>query len=439
MRIQRFLAKDSRQAMREVREAMGGDAVILSSQRVDGGVEVVAAADYDEKLLKGQQRGDQAAVSASRPTVDQIAPQSRATGVDGLHPTGGSNLAEGSHLAEGSYNEMRRELTQLRGMVEQGAAASARREKESPRRVAGNENLTAPKQVPTPPAQQASVLRAGLLNRLVSLGLGRELCMQLADKAPLETDMDSCWQLSLKRLGAQLVENGDDILNNGGCVAVVGPTGVGKTTSVAKLAARFAMRHGRKQVALITTDCYRIGGQEQIYTFGRILGVPVRLATSREELTKAIAEFADRKLVMIDTAGMSQRDMDLNKQFQTLQGAAPDMKIYLTLSATSQLPILDEVVRKFGAAMLAGAIVTKVDETASLGPVLSALVRHRLPVAYVGNGQRVPEDIQLARATELVKHAVRMMETFDLEAVAWDPSLPDTDVLGGMAVNAGVA
>ncbi|UTW46353.1 flagellar biosynthesis protein FlhF [bacterium SCSIO 12696] len=434
MKIQRFIAKDSRQAMREVREAMGGDAVILSSQRVAAGIEVVAAADYDEKLLQARiQDGSLSDVLPSA-TKTQQAPGAR----DG-----------------DSFNEMRRELTQLRDLVENGLA----KQKVAPQQPAE-------KSTPAPPAPAVAAraevadknvstkastsvsngvanggLRTLLLQRLMNLGLGRELSMQLADAVPLVGDLADCWNTAMKRLSAQLQEGGNQILSNGGCAALVGPTGVGKTTSVAKLAARFAMRHGRQQVALITTDCYRIGGQEQIYTFGRILGVPVRLATNRDELTKAIGEFADRRLVLIDTAGMSQRDMELMKQFDTLQGAAPDMQIYLTLSATSQLPILDEVVRKFGVSNLAGAIVTKVDESASLGPVLSTLIRQRLPVAYLGNGQRVPEDIQLARAAGMVKDAQQMMEAYGLDAAEWQQPFNQgfNDVMGGQAVNAGVA
>lgn len=427
MKIQRFVAKDSRQALRVVREAMGGDAVILSSQRVDGGVEVVAAADYDEKLLNPARTAptpaqptqavvDQAATRQT--TAAQKSDSTVAAAATTSKPVQPSAYTPPAHQASAapqpetaSYNEMRRELTNLRSMLEGELTQLSWRE-----------------------MGQGEPLRAALVSRLGGMGLGRDICLQLADKISLSGEKDGDWNAALDQLTGSITENQDDILSNGGRVAVVGPTGVGKTTSVAKLAARFAMRHGRKQVALITTDCYRIGGQEQIYTFGRILGVPVRVATNREELTQALSEFADRKLVMIDTAGMSQRDMGLTQQFETLQGVEPGIKIYLTLSATSQLAILDEVVRKFGTTNLAGALITKVDETASMGPILTALIRHKLSVAYVGNGQRVPEDIHPARAPELVKHAEDMMET-----IGWDQPVMPTNSTGGMTLNAGIA
>lgn len=430
MKIQRFVARDSKQAMRLVREAMGGDAVILSSSRVEEGIEVVAAADYDDKLLNPARAGHGPATSNQAPRPQPTGyqkpsyqhPASYQPASYEQPPAYQRPVAQPSQQRPvqqpaqakpdlDSYNEMRRELTNLRGMLEGELSQLSQRD-----------------------MGQRQPLRNNLVRRLGGLGLSRDLSLKLTEQLPGNIDMDHGWDLCLRNLGSQIIENQDDIINNGGRVAVVGPTGVGKTTSVAKLAARFAMRHGRKQVALITTDCYRIGGQEQIYTFGRILGVPVRVATNREELSQALSEFADRKLVMIDTAGMSQRDMGLTQQFETLTGVEPGIKIYLTLSATSQLAILDEVVRKFSSTNLAGAIVTKVDETASMGPILSALIRYKLSVAYIGNGQRVPEDLHLARATGLVKHAEEMMET-----VGWNQPVMAGDSFGGMTLNAGLA
>jgi flagellar biosynthesis protein FlhF len=214
-------------------------------------------------------------------------------------------------------------------------------------------------------------------------------------------------------------------------IALVGSTGVGKTTSVAKLAARYALRHGQRSVALVTTDCYRIGAHEQLFTYGRILGVPVQVASSHEELQSTLASLADRRLVLIDTAGMSQRDLRLAEQLATLRDSGFPLRTYLVLNVTTQLNVLDEAVRAFGKAALEGCILTKVDEAASLGGVLSVVAKHRLPLAYVGDGQRVPEDLHPARAHNLVNRAVSLMQQAGQDSN--DETLAER--FGGMAAN----
>jgi flagellar biosynthesis protein FlhF len=197
-----------------------------------------------------------------------------------------------------------------------------------------------------------------------------------------------------------------DSLDQGGVVALVGATGVGKTTTIAKLAARYALRHGRERVALVTTDSYRIAAHEQLRTYGRILGIPVRIANSHAELSEALKLLSDKDLILIDTAGMSQRDVRLSEQFALLGEAAPNLKTFLVLSTTTHRSGLGEVVKAFGKVKLDGCILTKLDETTSLGGALSTAVEHKLPVAYVSDGQRVPEDIHIARAPNLIQRAV---------------------------------
>ncbi len=253
------------------------------------------------------------------------------------------------------------------------------------------------------------------MHRMIELGLSQSLSREIATIASGVDDPDHAWRLGLSDLAGRIEVTGDDIIDNGGVVALVGPTGVGKTTTVAKLAARFALRHGRRHVALVTTDSYRIGAHEQLRTYGRLLGIPVHIAATKDELRATLSELSDRKLVLIDTAGMSQRDLRLSSQISTLEGFK-SVRSYLVLSATTQGVALDQAVRAFRKITLAGCILTKLDEAATIGGALSVAIRHQLPVAYIGDGQRVPEDMHPARAHNLVNRGVAMLqEMADME------------------------
>jgi len=256
-------------------------------------------------------------------------------------------------------------------------------------------------------------VRVVLLNLLTEMGLGSDISDRiLKSLGDTAKDPHKVWQLALALLAKSLPLAEDDLLARGGVVALVGSTGVGKTTTIAKLAARFAHTHGKRQVALISTDTFRIGAQEQLQHFARMLEIPLLTAASADELSDRLAMLGDKKLVLVDTAGMGQRDVSLAEQFHSLQAGAPQIQPYLVMSANTQLAALSETIRNFSRVQLAGTIVTKVDESVSLGGVMTAAIRHQLPLAYLGTGQRVPEDLQPVRSHRLVSKAVAMMKQY---------------------------
>jgi len=385
MKIKRFQAADVRQAIKEVREVLGPDAVILSNTRVDGGVEIVAATDYDEKEFK---RPTQARVNTEQVNRVEINPSIR------IEQAVASAPQQNIWSQEPTLIQMRKEISGLKDMLENQLSELAWKDM---------------KHNNTPVQSQ-------LLQRHLHLGIQIDLAKKLVSQVHTGDDLESAWRHSLGALAQKIDIHEDDIINSGGIYALVGPTGVGKTTTVAKLAARCALKHGAKNVALITTDCYRIGGQEQLRTYARILGVPVRVAKTHQELANALNDLIDRRFILIDTAGMNQRDIQLAEKFSVLKQQSPKIKNILTLSATTQASVLNDIIATFSHLELSGCILTKTDETNSLGGAISALIRHRLPLAYVCNGQQVPEDLSLARPNRLVKQANDLMNEQQLNS-----------------------
>ena len=249
-------------------------------------------------------------------------------------------------------------------------------------------------------------IRVALLNELIELGLGNDVAQKIVDAVPETKDLMRARRLSLGIMAKMIPVSDDDIINFGGVIAVIGATGVGKTTTIAKLAAQFAMKHGNKQVVLVTTDSYRIGAHEQLSNYSRILGVPLHIAQDSDDLTRILASLMDKRLVLIDTAGMSQRDLRLTEQFNKLQKASVMIRPYLVLSANTQLESLNETVKVFNNVDIAGCIITKLDEATTLGGVITAVIKSNIPVAYLTDGQKVPEDIQQASAQRLISRAV---------------------------------
>lgn len=269
--------------------------------------------------------------------------------------------------------------------------------------------------------ERSEPLRAMLVKRLERMGLSLDLADQLACYIPEDTPPPKAWKALLRLVSDQIPIAKQDILKRGGVVALLGPTGVGKTTTIAKLAARAAMEYGADNVALVTTDTFRIGAQEQLATYGRIMGCPVKVAKDSNELADIIYQLRNRRLILVDTAGMGQRDVRLSEQLDTLmQDSGEVIHSYLVLPATAQRKVLEETIEHFKRIPLSGCILTKLDESLSLGEFVSVVVQNALPVAYIANGQRVPEDIVIAQPKYMVAKANELLEkSVDNEPHYW--------------------
>jgi flagellar biosynthesis protein FlhF len=255
--------------------------------------------------------------------------------------------------------------------------------------------------------------RAVLNDKLVGLGLTEIIAEQISGYVEEKENEQKAWQQSLSLLSEQLNTTKNDILNRGGVVALVGPTGVGKTTTAAKLAARFSQIHGKDEVVLISTDTYRIAGFEQLRQYGEMIGCPVELAKDSSELDALLQRYISKKLVLIDTAGMSQRDLRLSNHLSSLMSSTRvKVRNYLVLSAISQHQVMQENVEHFKKIPLSACIYTKLDESVSLGELLSISIQNGLPLAYLTDGQKVPEDIKMANTDKLVQLADNMANRF---------------------------
>ncbi|MGB5465740.1 MAG: flagellar biosynthesis protein FlhF [Sedimenticolaceae bacterium] len=368
MKIKRFVAQDMRQALRMVREALGEDAVILSNKSVDGGVELTAAVDLVDD--------DSADVVDQRiPSRQPVAAQ--ATKTAAVKPAA---------LPEDALADMRREMQNLRRWMQ--AELSGLSWYDLGQRA---------------PHSQA------LLGRLMALGLDAELARRLAERVSGTEEPEQAWREALYLLAEEIRLCESEILDRGGVVALVGPTGVGKTTTIAKIAARFALRHGHRNVALITTDNFRIGARDQLQTYARILNVPVRTATDANEMREALNLLGDRRLILVDTAGMTAAHERIADQRDILATAGAGLTTLLTLSATTEAAAVQRALRLLNDFRPNACVLTKLDEAASLGSLLSALIQAGLPTAFVTDGQRVPEDLQVARAHSLVTRAAELL------------------------------
>ncbi|WP_127470487.1 flagellar biosynthesis protein FlhF [Thiomicrorhabdus aquaedulcis] len=369
MQIKRYFAPTMRQALILVKEEHGDDAVILSSRETMDGVEVVAALDPEALQF---QKTTELSASVARSGYDS--PES--TLRDFRAQTLPSSTAESPQLSS-----MAEELKAVRAMLENQLSG-----------LAWGQN------------EQNEPHKVELLKRLLQLGIGWGLSQKLV--ANIQTKNHQAWSDILSELEHQIPIDERDIIDRGGIIALVGPTGVGKTTTIAKMASRFVMRNSPNQLALITTDCYKIGAQAQLKTFADLISVPVHVVSSQGELYALLTSLSHKKMVLIDTAGMSQRDLQLTLQLTSGHEGLTSVRNYLVMSAATQLSVMKDIVRSFGKVVLKGCILTKVDEALQLGSILTVLIEEQLPIAYLSNGQRVPEDLETVRIRELIDRAI---------------------------------
>jgi flagellar biosynthesis protein FlhF len=392
VKIKRYLDKDMRHVLRRVREDQGPDAVILSNRRVDEGIEVIAAIDYDEALVR-HAIGDR--ITAEQPIDGDVLAGLAQDDTQSAPELPAARIVSADLLSRPAENDvslsnMQDEISSLRGLLETQLG-----------------NLVWKDQSERYP------LRAQMLRNLSQLGVAPDIANIVIDRLPPEHDVRNTWNAPLSTLAQMLPVQDSEILTKGGTIALIGPTGVGKTTTIAKIAAHYAMNNWANDIALVSADSFRIGAKEHLQAFANIIGCDVHPASSYEELTDTLERLQNKKLVLIDTEGRSQRDRDLASNLAAYGQAHDRVRFYLTLSAATQESALDEIVREFNRVPLDGCVVTKIDEAGQLGCVMSALIRHDVPAAWFSDGQRVPEDLHAASRKKLwlVNEAVACMES----------------------------
>ncbi len=365
----RIVAPSSRQALRLLRERLGPDAIVLSNRVTTEGVEIMATLD-------------DAAVAIPPSVVHTVLPvQFPVATVPAAYPSLGPQ-------PDGDGDSVLREIHSMRGMIEEQLAG-----------IRWNE------------AQRRDPLRGQLLRTLLGAGFSARLAQDLLANLPTGQNYASGMNYLKSAMARQMpvLESEETLMREGGVYALMGPTGVGKTTTTAKLAARCVMRFGPEKLALVTTDSYRIGAYEQLRIYGQILGVSVHAVKDAVDLELVLSDLRDKHMVLIDTVGMSQRDHAVSGQIAMLCGASRPVKRLLLLNAASHGDTLNEVVMAYrngrsGAdgTGLSGCIFTKVDEATHPGALIDTAIRHQLPVHYISSGQKVPEHLVLASRSVLI-------------------------------------
>ncbi|MEP6740610.1 MAG: flagellar biosynthesis protein FlhF [Caldimonas sp.] len=465
MNVRRFTAKNSREALRLVREALGDDAVVLSTKPCTGGVEVLAMAPEGmgqiEKLAQGTAPGVTVKIGAdlAASSVEQDAArlemstlsfqdyvrkrmlkrrQAARDGSDvdadettaqpaGPTPTPAASWAAAQAAAE---RDERRATDAVSGL---GQRMSERTTLVDPTRIAAGIAADASFDAGASLRRDSDLLaelrsvkglieerfgalafmerlqrrpaEARLTQKLLDCGFSPMLVRKIADGLPADVADEMAWATQILERNLQTAEASDAIEDRVGVFALIGATGVGKTTTTAKIAAAFSAKHGAANLGLITLDAYRVGAHEQLRAYGRILGVPVHTAHDRASLEDLLELLSGKKMILIDTAGMAQRDSRTRDLLEMLSHRS--IHRLLVINAAAQGETIEDVLVSYRAATCIGIALSKLDEAVKLGPALDAAIRHKLAIVGVANGQRVPEDWHRLSASALVQRAMR--------------------------------
>ncbi len=265
-------------------------------------------------------------------------------------------------------------------------------------------------------------LQSNLILKLIRAGFSPALARTLIERMPQDGGPAESlrWLMQVLERNLRTDAAASPIYEVGGVFALIGSTGVGKTTTAAKLAALCAQKHGPQSVGLITLDTYRVGGHEQLRAYGRMLGVVAHLAHDKAALQDLLGLLSGKKMVIIDTTGVAPRDPRKDDILQVLD--LPGVQQLLVTNAGCHGDTLDESLAAFKRSNCRQAILSKVDEAVKLGPALDALIRHQMVLRGITNGQRVPEDFERAVASELIAASMRAHSKS-----AFDPGSLDLD------------
>ena len=396
---QKFIAANTTEALKLVRQQVGGDAMVLSTRDTPQGVEIVAISP--EALSSLSQRKEASSTDVSAPAFD--APSS--TSSNSVFSAEISNPAAGftTPVSAPASSADTPTAPQVEKLLAEFSAVKQLLQTHLSARAWDD-------------IQAQSTDKAEALRILLNAGFSPQLCGELADElAALPADPNTRLIDRLQALLEPKIETLDplSVFDPGGIFAFIGPTGVGKTTAIAKIAARCVLRYGRDQLALLTTDTFRIGAQEQLKVYAKIIGVPVVTLRDSDDLTTKLNSMKDRRVILLDTAGVSQRDTQMLEQAKLLLEGAPTLKRILVMSSTTDLRTQEDVILMYQMAekneksrAVTAAIITKTDEAAQIGPVLDCLIRHKLPLMFLANGQRVPEDLSQANTAYLCHRAL---------------------------------
>ena len=423
MNIQRFFARNSREAISQVRNALGADAIILSNRAVEGGTEILAVKERDMDQMINVSQAPAAPTAAtksfSQQQIDILTRRTLLAETNIAQTEAQTNIAGPAEInfpqTPAALVSAKKVTPVARPVVNSAkpVASASTDEVSSIRNELQNMRFMLQSQLTELSwnnIQQRDPIKSNILSMMISAGFSPSLSRMMAEKSPTLANRAAAfkWLSNVLAHNMNCIPDESELLSKAGVFALIGPTGVGKTTTTAKLAARYVMKHGAKNLALITTDAYRIGGHEQLRIYGKILGVMVHSVKDQADLKLALQELKNKHTILIDTVGVSQRDTMVTQQIAMLHGADKNIKKLLCLNATSTGETLSDVTRAYKGQGIDGAIITKVVEAATIGSVLDIIIREKLKLYYVANGQRVPEDLSLANKQKLVAHALKL-------------------------------